>query len=175
MYDAVRMFTRFWRERSSTSWKLRFMMVSRRSLTRSSGPEIPTAILHPFEVRDGDAAGVGQNVGDDEDAVLIQYGVRCRGSGPVRALTDYARLDVARVLGRDHVFQRGGKKHVDVERQQLGAGDRVSLIVAFERSVLLHVGDGVIDVDSVRIVQRHGAIADRNDLAAFAGKQLRRD
>ena len=39
----------------------------------------------------------------------------------------------------------------------------------------LHVRDRVIDVDAVRVVDGAGAIADRDDLAAFALQQLRRD
>ena len=39
------------------------------------GPEKRFAALDPFEVRDGDAAGVGEHVRNDDDASLIQDSV----------------------------------------------------------------------------------------------------
>ena len=41
-------------------------------------PEVAVAILHPLEVRRRHAAGVGEDVGDDEDAALVQVLVRVR-------------------------------------------------------------------------------------------------
>src|SRR6476646_3705161 len=33
-------------------------------------PEVSLAVLHPLEIRGGDAARIGQNVGDHEDALI---------------------------------------------------------------------------------------------------------
>src|SRR6266550_1587279 len=44
-------------------------------------PEVATAVLHPFEVADGHAAGVREDVGNDEDALLFEDLVRGGGGG----------------------------------------------------------------------------------------------
>src|ERR1017187_3238703 len=44
-------------------------------------PEKPLAVLHPFEVRDGDAAGIGQNVGNDKDLLVGREVVASWGGG----------------------------------------------------------------------------------------------
>src|ERR1035441_290727 len=44
-------------------------------------PEETLAILHPLEIGDGDAAGVGQDVGDYEDVFVSQDEVGQRRSG----------------------------------------------------------------------------------------------
>ncbi len=50
------------------------------------GPEVAVAILHPLEIRRRDTAGVGENVGDHEDAPLVQMPVRFRRGRSVRSL-----------------------------------------------------------------------------------------
>ena len=40
------------------------------------GPEIAVAILHPLEIRGGDAAAVGEDVRHDEDTALVEMPVR---------------------------------------------------------------------------------------------------
>ena len=58
-------------------------------------PEVAVAILDPLEVRGGDAAGVGEDVGDDEHAALVQVLVRLRRRRAVGPLGDDLRLDLA--------------------------------------------------------------------------------
>src|SRR5260370_20946434 len=45
------------------------------------GPEVAHAVLDPLEVAGGDAAGVGENVGDDEDAFVGEDLVGDGGGG----------------------------------------------------------------------------------------------
>ena len=42
-------------------------------------PKIAHAVLYPLEVGNGNAAGIGQNVGNDEDTFVVQdlIGLRC--------------------------------------------------------------------------------------------------
>ena len=54
---------------AGTDWT---MMSSSRSLTSLLAPEEAGAVLDPLEVRDGDAAGVGEDVRHDQDALLVQ-------------------------------------------------------------------------------------------------------
>src|SRR5947209_734055 len=49
-------------------------------------PEVSLPILHPFEVRNGDAAGVRQNVRNDKDLFLSQDRVRGARGGAISAL-----------------------------------------------------------------------------------------
>src|SRR5271168_614728 len=44
------------------------------------GPEVAHAVLHPLEVAGRDAAGVGKDVGDDEDALVGEDLIRDGGS-----------------------------------------------------------------------------------------------
>ena len=60
------------------------------------GPEVAAAVLHPLEVRDRDAARVGENVGDDEDPLLLENRIGGRRGRTVRALADDARANVRR-------------------------------------------------------------------------------
>ena len=56
-------------------------------------PEVAVAVLDPFEVRRRDAAGVGEDVGNDEDAALVQLLVGLGRRRAVGALGDDLRLD----------------------------------------------------------------------------------
>ena len=64
------------------------------------GPEVAVAVLHPLEVRHGDAAGVGQDVGHHEHAALVQDLVRLGRGRAVGAFDDQLGLDVADVRRR---------------------------------------------------------------------------
>src|SRR5215213_1647338 len=64
-------------------------------------PEVAAAVLHPLEVGHGHAASVREDVGDDEDPLLVEDRVGARRRGAVRTLADDARLHLRRVLGRD--------------------------------------------------------------------------
>ena len=53
-------------------------------------PEEALPILHPLKVGDRDAAGIGENVGYDEDFLLSQNRVGLGGGGAVGAFADDA-------------------------------------------------------------------------------------
>jgi hypothetical protein len=63
-------------------------------------PEEALAVLHPFEIGDRDAAGVGQNVGDHEDLLVGQNLVGQRRGGAVGALAQDLAADAVGVLRR---------------------------------------------------------------------------
>ena len=54
----------------------------------SFGPEELLEVLHPFEVRDGDSASAGKDVGDQEDALVPEDLVGFGGGGGAGALDD---------------------------------------------------------------------------------------
>ena len=77
-------------------------------------------------------------------------------------------------LVRDANTDPHARLHIDIERQQLIVRDLVALAVAFERLFLLHVANGVRDIDAFRIVEGAGPVADRHDCTPFSLEHLRR-
>src|SRR5438094_7640909 len=71
-------------------------------------PEVAHAVLNPLEVAGGHAAGVGEDVWDDEDALVSENLVGDCGGGPVGALAKNLAADAFGVLAGDDVFGRGG-------------------------------------------------------------------
>jgi putative transcriptional regulator len=61
-------------------------------------PHVVLRALDPLEVGDGDAAGVGQDVGEDEDALVLEDLVGLEVGGAVGALGQDAAADAGRVL-----------------------------------------------------------------------------
>src|SRR5713101_4434529 len=61
-------------------------------------PKEALAVLDPFEIADGDAAGVAENVWHGEDALSVDNGVGLPSGGAVRALAENFRLDLIGIL-----------------------------------------------------------------------------
>src|SRR5882757_10577886 len=68
------------------------------------GPEVAHAVLNPLEITGGDAAGVGEDVGDDEDAFVGEDLVGDGGGGAVGAFAEDLAADAFGVLAGDDVF-----------------------------------------------------------------------
>src|SRR5437879_3079608 len=117
------------------------------------GPEVAHAVLDPLEVAGGDAAGVGEDVGDDEDALVREDLVGDGGGGAVGALAENFAADALGVLAGDDVFGCGGDEDLAVVGEQLvfvgglgsgEAGDGAGALAMVDKS-----GDG----DAVRVVE----------------------
>src|SRR6266511_2922871 len=78
-------------------------------------PEVELEVLHPLEVGDDDAAGVGEDVRDEDDTVARQDRVGFRRRGAIGALDDVARAHVAGVAIVNLTLERGGDKEIDRE------------------------------------------------------------
>ena len=78
-------------------------------------------VLHPLEVADRDAAGVGVEVGDDDDALLAQDVVGAGGDRAVGGLDDQRRADAVGVAEVDHRFHRRRDQDVAVVLEDRGA------------------------------------------------------
>ena len=83
-------------------------------------PEVSLAVLHPFKIGRGDAAGVAEDVGDDEDFFVGEDFVCFGGGGAVGAFGEDAALHAVGVLAGDLVFGGGGDKDFAIGQQQLG-------------------------------------------------------
>ena len=108
------------------------MISFRRAIDLLLLPEVLLEALHPLEVRDDDPAGVGEHVGKNHDAAILEDLVGGRRRRAVRALDDELRLDPVGVLRRDHLLERAGREDVGVELEQLLVRDRVGVLQPFE-------------------------------------------
>ena len=72
------------------------------------GPEQAVQALDPLEVGHRDATGVGQDVRDEQDAVLVEDPVRLGGVGAVGGLARDLGLDVWGVLRGDTFSRAAG-------------------------------------------------------------------
>src|SRR5438128_11227013 len=82
-------------------------------------PEMSHSILYPFKIRDGDASGVCQNVGNHKDTFLMKYFVRCGRGGPIRSFGQNLALDSIRVLRSNLILGSSRNKYVTLELQEL--------------------------------------------------------
>src|SRR5271169_4027562 len=72
-------------------------------------PEVAVAVLHPFEIGNRNATGIGQNVRDYKHAAVKQDVVCRRRGGTVGALGQDSSLDAAGIPAVDHAFGGGGQ------------------------------------------------------------------
>ena len=127
-------------------------------------PEKILQVLHPLEVADGDTAGVGQDVGNDEDALAVQDVVGHRRHRAVGRLGDDLGLDVRGVLGGDDVFKRRGNEDVALELEHFLVAEARGARQGHDRAVLLLVLDGLDGVEAARVDDAAPRVADGDDL-----------
>ena len=136
-------------------------------------PEVSLAVLHPLKVAGGYAAGIGQDVGHDEDALLGKDLVGHGGGGPVGALHHDARLDLVGVAAGDHVLCRRGNQDLAVGQQQLLAGHGFCAAEAKNRIIAVLVLEQLVNIDAGGVVQAAVALGDAHDLVALLLHQAR--
>src|SRR5262249_11575077 len=78
-------------------------------------PKVALTVLDPFEVRDRDAAGVREDVGNNEDAFFAEDGIGQMGGGAISSFTENFAPQLVGVLGCDDVFACGGQQNVGFE------------------------------------------------------------
>jgi hypothetical protein len=94
--------------------------------TCSASQVTAVLVLDPLEVGDGDAAGVGEDGGDDLDALLVRTRSPAGVHGALAASAMTLQSSHAGLLLLDHLLERGGDEHVDGRLVELLA-DRVGL------------------------------------------------
>src|SRR2546423_3204812 len=77
-------------------------------------PEEALAVLDPFEIADGDAAGIAENIRHGEDALSIDNRVCLPGCRAVGALAENLGLYLIRIPLRDLVFN--GRRYGNLAR-----------------------------------------------------------
>ena len=105
-----------------------------RSLTMCFRPEIALAVLHPFEVGNRNAAGVGEDVGDHEHSALKQDVVGGRRGGAVGALHQKFRLHFVGILAGDDAFRGGRQQDIAFLLQDFLRPDAFAAAKALDRS-----------------------------------------
>src|SRR5260370_29404079 len=135
-------------------------------------PEVAHAVLNPLEVAGGDAAGVSENVGDDEDAFVGEGFVGDGRGGAVGAFADNLAADAFGVLAGDDVFGGGGDEDLAVVGEEFvlvcGLGSRKAGDGAGALAMLDESGD----VDAVLVVEAAVVFGDADDGVALFGEEL---
>src|SRR5690606_20693626 len=90
-------------------------------------PEVLLDVLDPLEVAHGDAAGVGEDVGDDEHAALPKDPVGVQVRRVVGAFDDDLRLDERRVLAGYRPLHSSGNQDVARHEEQVRTRDVVGV------------------------------------------------
>src|SRR5690349_2972873 len=126
-------------------------------------PEVSLAVLHPFEVGGGDAAGVGQNVGHNENALVGENVVCRRGGRSVGAFDENAGLDLVGIAAGDLVLGGGGNQHVAVGQHQLGGIVLFRSREAVNHAVVLAIVPQRLDINALAVVEAAADFHDAND------------
>ena len=121
-------------------------------------PEKPLSILHPLQMGDDDATGVGQDVRHDDDPLLLEDAIGLGSYWTICSLDDRPGAYTMSVGRRDLRFHRRWHEHVDVQRQKPGVvnvldawrGEACQEPIRRLADVLLQGGD----VQPIRMVQR---------------------
>src|SRR5690349_4616074 len=134
-------------------------------------PEQAFLVLDPLEIADGDAAGVGENIGQDSDAAARENFVRVRRGGTIRGFRNDTRLHDLGVIQRDDVFKRSGNQDVAFHGEQVVVGDARSAGHADDGAGALLVAYGLDGIDAARVGDAAAAIAERNDFCFLFGEE----
>ena len=88
------------------------------------GPEKALEVLDPFELGNDDAAGVTEDVGNDENfGALIEDDVSLGCRGAIGAFGEDPALDAGGIFGGDLTFEGGGDEDVTGCEEELVVGD----------------------------------------------------
>src|SRR5438093_337184 len=138
------------------------------------GPQKCLQTLYPLEVRNDHAAGVAENIRDHENFVpaLFENPVCLWCSRTVGCLGKDTAFELTSVLSVNHSIDRGWNKDVARQSEEFLGIDMVVLSERPQISLLKHMLLRGFHINSLRIVDRCGVIADPDDFdAAFVGER----
>src|SRR5581483_1101030 len=137
-------------------------------------PEVALAVLHPFEIRSGDAAGIGQDVGNHEYALVGEHVVCGRRGGAVGAFGEDAALHAVDVAAGDDILGCGRNQDLTL------GGEQFSSIALLRAGKSVHGAVLLLEVDQSRhihaglVVQASAHFGDADDFIAGLVHELRR-
>src|SRR6266700_1449566 len=112
-------------------------------------PEVTLAVLHPFEIGSGYAAGVGQDVWNDKHFFVRQNFIGARCGGTVSAFADDFGFDAGGILAGDDVLRGRWNQDVAVCDQQFFGVGRFSSRKAYDCFVAVAIFQQVVDFDAI--------------------------
>src|SRR5579864_3003895 len=136
-------------------------------------PEIALPVLHPLEVGSGDAAGVGENVGNYKHAFLAENVIGGGRGRPIGAFGQNAALHAVDVAAGDDILRRGRNQNLALGREQVGGLGFLRLREAMHRAVFLPEFNQRLYIDPVLIVQTPTHFCDANHFIAVFVHQER--
>src|SRR5688572_23788672 len=95
-------------------------------------PEVAHPVLNPLKIRDCNAAGVGQDVWDNENTILMQYFVCPCRCWPIGPFCQYFALDSMSVLGCDLILRCSRNQYIALQFQQFAVGNPLYPFVTFK-------------------------------------------
>src|ERR1700693_1426925 len=128
-------------------------------------PEEALAVLNPFEVADGDAAGIAENIGHGENALGIDDGVGLPGGGAICAFAKDFGLDLMSVLFGDLIFDGGGNDDIARLEQNVASAHLGATTGKFLERFLLSVDpvDDFGNVETLFVVETTTNIGETDD------------
>ena len=117
-------------------------------------PREALEILNPLEVTDGDAAGIAEDVGDEEDvAALLDDGIGLGGGGTVGGFSEDAAFEFGGIVLGDNALEGRGDKGVALLKEECIGVDGLCSGESFDASVGGNVFvEGVVVVNVVVVV-----------------------
>ena len=132
------------------------------------------AVLHPFEIGDGHTARVGQDVGQNHDALLLKDGISLRGHRAVGEFEHDPRLDAVGIGDVDHVLQRRRHQDVAVDAHQRLAVEQFMAAMAGgrdHRTSAVLGREEALDVEPAGRLHRTFRIRHGDNLVAVGGEK----
>jgi hypothetical protein len=137
------------------------------------GPEVAHAVLDPLEVAGGDAAGVGEDVGDDEDSLVGEDFVGHSCCWTVGAFAENLAANAIGVFAGDDVFGGCGDENVALVGEELVLVGGFGFAEAGDGSGLSAMFDEGGDVDAIGVVKATVVLGDSDDGVALFGEEFR--
>src|SRR5205814_951969 len=131
-------------------------------------PEKPLAVLDPFEIADGNASGVAENVRHGEDPFGVDNRVGLPSSRSVGAFTQNSRLDLICVFLGDLIFDGRGNGDFAGLKEHLARAHFCTTAWEFLKRLLLriHPIDHLRHVKTFFIVKTTTDVREANDFIA---------
>ena len=135
------------------------------------GPEQLGQPLDPFEIRNGDAAGIGQDVRNQKHSLVGENLVSARSCRTIGSLCNNPGPDAIGVRFGNLVLQGGGEQHVAVQLQQFRVGHLIAIGKVGDAAAVAFVGGQLVHVDTGRAVYASLRVACCNDDGALLFEQ----